>query len=71
MLLVRGSANCGSTNRRLQMVMPPSTEYTLPVANADSSEARNTTIGAISSGLASRPIGWRAMNALRASTGSA
>src|SRR6266550_2581572 len=53
------------------MVMPPSTEYTFPVANADSSEARNTTTGAISSAFASRPIGWRAMNALRASTGSA
>ena len=46
------------------MVMPPSTEYTLPVANADSSDARNTTTGAISSGLASRPIGWRAMKCL-------
>ena len=51
-----------------QIVMPPSIEYTLPVAKAASSDARKTTIGAISSGFARRPIGCRATNIRRAST---
>jgi hypothetical protein len=41
------------------------------VTKIDSSLARNTTSGAISSACASRPMGWRAMKALRASSGSA
>src|SRR6185503_16954036 len=53
-----------------QMVIPPSHEYMLPVMKAASSDARNTTSGAISSAFARRPIGWRATNILRASTGS-
>jgi hypothetical protein len=52
------------------MVMPPSHEYTFPVTNAASSDARNTIMGAISSGFARRPIGWRATTMRRASTGS-
>ena len=52
-------------------MMPPSTVKAWPVAKTDSSLARNTTTGAISSARASRPIGWRAMKALRASSGSA
>ena len=51
--------------------MPPSTEYMLPVANFDSSDARNTTIPVMSPGDPSRPIGCRAMKSLRAYTGSA
>src|SRR5205814_10398389 len=59
---------CGA---HVHIVMPPSHEYTLPVTKADSSDARKTTSGAISSALASRPIGCRAMNILRASSGFA
>ncbi len=46
-----------------QIDMPPSMAYACPVTKADSSLARNTTNGAISCAVASRPNGWRAMKA--------
>src|SRR6185369_13943297 len=60
-----------SVATKLHMVMPPSIEYMLPVANFASSEARNTRIPVMSSTVPSRPMGWRAMKSFLACTGSA
>src|SRR5215207_3325105 len=49
--------------------IPPSTKNSDPVANFDSSDARNTAIPAISSGSPNRPIGCIASNCGR-TTGS-
>src|SRR6185295_17072792 len=56
---------------QLHIVIPPSIEYMLPVANFDSSDARKTRIPVMSSTEPRRPIGWRAMKSFFACTGSA
>src|SRR5205085_4945056 len=50
----------------LHIVIPPSIEKTLPVAKSDSSDARYTRIGVMSSTVPRRPIGWRAMKSFLA-----
>src|SRR5215472_14050863 len=50
-------------------VTPPSATYELPVTKEASSEARNNTTLAISSGLPMRPIGWHSSLSLRIFSG--
>jgi hypothetical protein len=52
-----------SRSERVQMpdVWPPSTNRACPVVNPESSEQRNSTAAAISSGLPIRPIGSKAI----------
>jgi hypothetical protein len=63
--LVRPARRPGQA-RPYRLVMPPSTRNTAPVAYADSSLARYTTIPVTSSGVPGRPSGVRDTIAARA-----
>lgn len=63
-------AHRGWPVRPVWAVTPPSATTMLPVMNEASSEARNSTTLAISSGLPRRPTGWHSSLRLRARSGS-
>jgi hypothetical protein len=47
-----------TVSREVHREIPPSIITTAPVVHADSSDARNTTRAATSSGVPTRPRGW-------------